>query len=88
MFVLDFKSDRGYSYGQTSVGKSVSLLPTDPRKGTTAWHPSIGPFKPGAHFFYSLLILAFYILLLLFIICTNKSRWPSGSQVGVKAWEA
>ena len=76
--MLDFENAQGYSYGQTSVGKSVSLLPTDPRKGTTAWHPSIGPFKPGARFFYSPLILAFlYIIIIVHHMYKQKqmAQW-------------
>ena len=66
IFVLDFKNDRGNSYEQTSVGKSLKLLPTDPRKETTVWHPSIGSFKfPRVDLTYrAFLIFVYYFALL------------------------
>ena len=78
----DLGTNPGYSYRQTSVGKSVSLLPTDPRTGMMAWLHLISPFEFSRKI--SITSLVSYIIFIIYLMY-NKNKWCSGSQAAFKA---
>ena len=85
MFVFDFKNGRGYSDGQTSVGKSVPLLPTEQGQGWPACHIPIGAFKLWRAFFWHpplILVFIYYYYYYSLFVQMNTS----GAVVSV-AWK-